>query len=638
MKLLAKPRKAGKGEDPTQIYWHDEPERLQALYEYNRIDVDLTVEIVRLLGFIPPQEQKVWELDAAINARGICCDVELLDAALQIGEQAAVELQEKITAHTDGEITSSAQTARIQKWLGRHDCEVSNIQEETLLGALKRPDLNAEARQLIKLRLNGAHAAANKLATMRHWVGSRSPHQTGVSLSRGHAGPLTSFGVQIQNLKKPTIDDTVAGIAAVRTGNLPHMQARYERPLGVVGDITRALIVPAPAHRLFIADLSGIESRGLAWLANEQSKLEIWREFDRSQQAELEPYRLLAREFGFQGDNARNLGKTADLAFQYQGSLGAWRRLAPEDDKTPDEDVRRFRNAWVQRHPNIEKFWRTSVRQAVNAIEHPGERFTVARIAFIREGRFLHMELPSGRRIRYPYPRIYADERSKSFTFRDAGGGRWEWYHVLKLGRGVFGGLLAENATQALCRDIFVEAMLRLEAAGYPVVAHLHDEFVCEVPEGFSNLEEFRSIITTPPAWAPDFPIATKARIADRFIEIKEPKAVAPSCEEAGNLPTCEEPRPVTRAELEEINVGLSQWGVEPINVGAAATPPWEEPAQAFAPPIPESPEPPIIDEPPSAPSGNGRPGDGYDHSQIPPGEPMVRYIYKDARSLLTCG
>ena len=177
--------------------------------------------------------------------------------------------------------------------------------------------------------------------------------------------------------------------------------------------------------------------------------------------------------------------------------------------------------------------------------------------------------------------------------------------------------------------------MLRLEAAGYPVVVHLHDEFVCEVPEGFGNLEEFRSIITTPPAWAPDFPIAAKARIADRFIEIKEPKAVAPSCEEADDLPTCEEPRPVTRAELDEINVSLSQWGIEPINVGATATPPWEEPAQAFAPPIPELPEPPIIDRPPSAHSGNGHAGDGYDHSQIPPGEPMVRYIYKDARSLL---
>lgn len=152
---------------------------------------------------------------------------------------------------------------------------------------------------------------------------------------------------------------------------------------------------------------------------------------------------------------------------------------------TPDEEVYQRRRAWERRHPNIKKFWATSVRSAVNAIKNPGGRFAVARIAFIQEGPFLHMELPSGRRIRYPYARLYADNGSTTFTFRDTGGGRWEWYHVLKHRRGAFGGLIAENATQALCRDVFVDAMLRLESAGYHVVAHLHDEFICEVPKGF---------------------------------------------------------------------------------------------------------------------------------------------------------
>jgi hypothetical protein len=58
------------------------------------------------------------------------------------------------------------------------------------------------------------------------------------------------------------------------------MREHYKNPLDVVGDLSRALIIPAPKHRLFIADVSGIESRGLAWLTNEQSKLDQWREFD----------------------------------------------------------------------------------------------------------------------------------------------------------------------------------------------------------------------------------------------------------------------------------------------------------------------------------------------------------------------
>jgi putative DNA primase/helicase len=301
------------------------------------------------------------------------------------------------------------------------------------------------------------------------------------------------------------------------------------------------------------------------------------------------------------------------------------------------------------------------VRQAVNAIEHPDERFTVARIAFIREGLFLHMELPSGRRIRYPYARIYAGERSKTFTFRDASGGRWEWYHVLKKGRGAFGGLVAENATQALCRDIFVEAMLRLEAAGYRPVAHLHDEFICEVPDGSGSLEEFRHIITTPPAWAPDFPIATKARIADRFIEIKEPKINGSTPAEISlhgddepgpeiDIDDADEPQPITQRDIDEINVGLVREGIEPLRFNAApestVPPPREEPAQVVTPVAMESdgpmspPEanipPPDFDDPPPRSGGNGPTGsNGYDAGEAPRGVPADRYVYKDARGML---
>jgi DNA polymerase len=69
MKSLAQPRKPRKGEDPTKIYWRDDSKLLATLYEYNRVDVEITAEIVQQLGFIPPHEQKIWELDASINAR-----------------------------------------------------------------------------------------------------------------------------------------------------------------------------------------------------------------------------------------------------------------------------------------------------------------------------------------------------------------------------------------------------------------------------------------------------------------------------------------------------------------------------------------------------------------------------------------
>jgi hypothetical protein len=146
--------------------------------------------------------------------------VTLLDAALSIAEQAAVDLQEKIAALTDGEITSPAQTSRILEWLAQQGCKVPNVQEATLLEALQRPELMPAAKELITLRLDGAHAAVNKLATLRRWLG---PDRRVRQVYRYHGampGRFTSVGVQMQNLKKPTVEDvadsTRPGIRSAR--------------------------------------------------------------------------------------------------------------------------------------------------------------------------------------------------------------------------------------------------------------------------------------------------------------------------------------------------------------------------------------------------------------------------------------
>jgi hypothetical protein len=74
-------------------------------------------------------------------------------------------------------------------------------------------------------------------------------------------------------------------------------------------------------------------------------------------------------------------------------------------------------------------------------------------------------------------------------------------------------------------------AMLRLETAGYPIILTVHDEIICEVPEGFGNVEEFHRLLTVVPDWAEGLPIAAKVWTRQRYAKSK----TAPStCIETG--------------------------------------------------------------------------------------------------------
>jgi DNA polymerase bacteriophage-type len=291
MKKLARPRKPRPGEDPTKIYWHDDPKLIATLKSYNQDDVGIAVKIAEILGFIPPHEQDIWTFDARVNGRGLGFDIPLIDAAINIIEEASIELNEKLATLTNGDISSPAQTQRILKWCKGHGCPIPNTQKKTVEETLARSDLAPEVRQLLTLRQEGAQAAVNKFMTMRRWLNGGSRIYQCFRYHGAMPGRFTSIGVQVQNLKKPEVKNVTAAIDAVRTGSLKHMQScGYARPLEIIGDISRATVIAASGNRLFDVDLSGIESRGIAWIANEFTKLDQWRKFDQTGQEEDEPY------------------------------------------------------------------------------------------------------------------------------------------------------------------------------------------------------------------------------------------------------------------------------------------------------------------------------------------------------------
>src|SRR5262249_30087332 len=154
---------------------------------------------------------------------------------------------------------------------------------------------------------------------------------------------------------------------------------------------------------------------------------------------------------------------------------------------------------------------------SVRAVQRPGITVPCGRVSFSYDGMFLRMHLPRGRSIAYPHPHIATNEYGKPVVFfKDNSKGFKD--------ERAWRGLLIENAVQGVARDIFAEALIRLEAAGYPVVLHVHEEIVVEMPDGSGSLEEFCKLMTAAPPWAAGLPIAAEARESQRFIKIKKPK------------------------------------------------------------------------------------------------------------------
>src|SRR5262249_55950118 len=162
--------------------------------------------------------------------------------------------------------------------------------------------------------------------------------------------------------------------------------------------------------------------------------------------------------------------------------------LSPNDPRS-DAEIKKLQQQWRRLHPETFKFWYALDRAAKAATARPGIVVPVSnQVSFEHDGKFLWMRLPSGRRLAYPEAYLKDTDREKVVVCKDNAGAGWK---DCRRGQGSYGGVWIENLVQAVARDLFAAAMMRLEAAGYRVVVHVHDEIVCEVPEGFGSEEEF---------------------------------------------------------------------------------------------------------------------------------------------------
>ena len=519
MHQMRKPRRPRQGEDPSQSYWFNDSDRLERLYAYCRQDVEAERALFHRLSVLSEAELTIWQLSCRINDRGFYVDRQFAEAARRIAQAATPEIDAELSEITGGVVTAINQIQRLLTWLHQLGFAAKTLNRAAIERQLEKNDLPATVRRVLELRLGGAQAAVKKIDALFARAGGDDRVRGAFRYHGAATGRWSGEGLQPQNLKRPAVVDLDAAITAVATGDYPHVRSLYERPLAVVGDCSRAMICAAPGHALIGADFSAIESRVLAWVAEEEWKLDSYRRYDATCDPRDEPYcetackifRVPSGTYTKESPE-RGVGKTCDLAFGYMGGLNAWRKFEPE--RFSDAEVETFKKEWRAAHPAIKRFWYDTDRAAWTAVRERGRVVRYGRVGFKCAGAFLFLKLPSGRKLAYPYPRIIGDEREQHVVFADNGAGQ---FRDCRHGQGAYGGLWTENVVSGIARDLLADAMLRIEAAGYPIVLHVHDEVVAEVPIGFGSTDEFTQLMTRKPTWALELPIAASAWTGSRY-------------------------------------------------------------------------------------------------------------------------
>jgi len=199
----------------------------------------------------------------------------------------------------------------------------------------------------------------------------------------------------------------------------------------------------------------------------------------------------------------------------YQGGPGALISMGALKMGLKEEELPKIIRSWRQANPHIVQFWYDVERAAIEAVRDKTAVHLHHGLVFSYESGIMFIRLPSGRRLAYVRPRIEIDERFNKpvLTYEGMDQTTKQWARL-----NTYGGKLVENIVQATARDCLAEAMLRVDAAGYRIVMHVHDEVVLEVPHGSSgSLEEVCEIMGQPIKWAPGLPLRADGFEADYY-------------------------------------------------------------------------------------------------------------------------
>lgn len=487
------------------------PEKWRQFMEYNRQDVvaESTIRDKLVIYPVPQQEQDLWNIDQAMNDNGVLLDMDLADKIIRYDVLYRERLMNEARKLTGLENPNSL--AQLKEWFRcNYRMEVKSITKDTIPQIIEELEgigfmFDIEpALQMLRIRQELGKTSVKKYEAMRQAV-CPDGRLRGILQFYGanRTGRWAGRIVQVHNLPQNKIPDLELARQLVKEEDFETLEQLFEGVPFVFSQLIRTTFVPSPGCRFVVSDFSAIEARVIAWLADEEWRLEVFRTHGRIYEASASQMFHVPIETIKKGSKLRQQGKVAELALGYGGGFGAIKAM-DKAGTIPDDEIPMIKSNWRKASPRICKFWYNAEGAAKTAME---ERRTVKLkhgITFSYINQILFIGLPSGRKLAYYDARIEENAKGKAaITYAGVNQDTKVW------GRNeTWGGKLVENIVQAVARDCLAETIKRVTAAGYRIVMHVHDEIIVDVPKGNEEaLKQITDIMAEPISWAPGLPL-----------------------------------------------------------------------------------------------------------------------------------
>ena len=519
-----KPTKANGGR--TRNYPHHDLEKWALFKTYNGQDVVAEMEIERRLSVFPVPDfvQKQWETDLLINARGVAVDMDFCEGALELGETIRAQLTDEAVQLSGLQNPNSVK--QLARWLSAETGDdITTLRKETIKELLGRDNAD-HVQRMLEIRQELGKTSTKKYDAIEAAVCDDGRVRGllqfyGANRTGRWAGRL----VQVQNLPRTYTEPLEFARELVKDRKLDALRTVYGSPNDTLSQLIRTAFVAAPGNVLIDADFSAIEARVISWLADEEWRLEVFRTHGKIYEASASQMFGVPLERIKKGNpeySLRQRGKVAELALGYQGGVPAMRQMDTGKllADLPDEEIKDIVDKWRNTNPKIRNLWYSFNDAAIRVIQNGGS-LRVRCCTFARECDCIRgttcmtISLPSGRKLYYVEPAVGENRwGGPSITYMGVND-KNKWGRIE-----TYGGKLVENVVQAIARDCLAQAIEHLEAAGLPVVFHIHDEVVIDTAAFDTNdamLDKVVKIMSTPIPWAEGLPLGADGWVGAFF-------------------------------------------------------------------------------------------------------------------------